>query len=339
MSLNNLPQLRDSAKLPVSTLDHSRVQDEISSRWQRKRKPLFIFTSLLAIIGFGVWMAMNSMRPYAHQIDIAIISQQLIDPAITGMIEHDLVDSEVATQKNTSEIHDAQNTKTTNQATVVATTDTLAKAPNNDEPQKTTVTPKNATDKIPSWRPDSEWLYWNPQDHPNIDSPIVRVFVVTIQARVTAYTPYDHAVSHPQWADGVVAWHPRRRKRHVSAHPYGLATDWLQFPGGSTFIRVPGYMPKSFPKFPEAFRVVDDKCGRARLDRRHGREPVIDVRYLTRHSAISGRGAWGMKHLNVEVIFPANFQIPASLQRYVVSAEWRTYENGDIIDSKIIPFR
>lgn len=317
MSNHNLPHLRDSAKLPVSTLDHSAMPDDITSRWQRRRKPLILFASLLTCIALGAWLAMNTMRPYAHNIDIDIISQQL----------------RASTQ------HDTPESTASNQAAHNNIPNVPADTNSNTGSTKATSTASKNTNDIPVWRPDSEWLYWNPQDSPNIETTIVRVFVVTIQARVTAYTAYDHATTHPEWADGIVAWHPRRRKRRVVNHPYCLATDWTQFPGGATFIRVPGYMPKSFPKFPEAFRVVDDKCGRARLDKRKGLEPVIDVRYLTLHSAISGRGAWGMKHLNVEVIFPANFTIPASLQPYVVSAEWRTYENGDVIDSQIIPFR
>ena len=56
----------------------------------------------------------------------------------------------------------------------------------------------------------------------------IRVKVVTVRAKVTAYT-YDHAVSKPEWADGIVAWHLNGKKRRVEAHRYGLATDWSQF--------------------------------------------------------------------------------------------------------------
>jgi len=156
--------------------------------------------------------------------------------------------------------------------------------------------------------------------------------VVTIRAKVTAYTANDHQQTHPQWADGVVAWHAGGRRRHVSAHPYGLAADWAQFPPGATFIRVPGYMDRSFPSFPEAFRVVDDACGAARRARRHGGQPIIDVRYRTRYSAIDGKDAWGARHLDVEVVFPAGHRIAPSLRPWIVSEAWRTYHRGERID-------
>jgi len=165
----------------------------------------------------------------------------------------------------------------------------------------------------------------------------VRVRVVTISAKITAYTPWDHSVSKPEWADGLVAWYPDGRKRRVRAHPYGFATDWNQFPGGATFIRVPGYMNQSFPRFPENFRVVDDKCGQSRKARRRGRQPIIDARFLTRYSAIAGPNAWGSKQLEVEVVYPADFSLPRSLRRWVVKCEWHTYQHGELIERKPAP--
>ena len=88
------------------------------------------------------------------------------------------------------------------------------------------------------------------------------------------------------------AWHPDGRKRRVEDHRYGLATDWAQFPPGATFIRIPGYMERTFDGFPENYRVVDDACGRSRIARRRGEQPVIDVRFMTRYSAIDSRNGW-----------------------------------------------
>jgi len=178
------------------------------------------------------------------------------------------------------------------------------------------------------WAPDMVHCDRHPSDHLPLpsDGP-VELRVVTIRARVTAYTPYDHLRTRPDWADGVVAWHPNNRKRHVRDHRYGLATDWSQFPPGATFIRVPGYMSKTFNRFPENFRVVDDGCGAARKANRRGGQPVIDVRYMTRYSAIEGRNAWGCRELDVEVVFPEDFRIPASLRPWVVSEELRIYEH------------
>ena len=308
-SENQLSSLRDSAKLPVSRLDHSQLADPQASFWQRHRFGLSVTAIFLGLVFLGSWVAMNTIRPFSSSIDIDTINQELI-----------------SVHSPTPSVNKPKNPKPQNNETV-------AKAP---AVTSTATAPESKTLQVKTWRPNSDQLFWDPQDSPNVGSAATRVFVVTIKAKVTAYTPYDHAVSHPEWADGNVAWHPRNRKRSVNQHPYCLATDWSQFPGGSTFISVPGYMDKSFPSFPEKFRVVDDKCGRARRDNKQGSQPVIDVRYLTRHSAISGRDAWGMKQLNVEVIFPANFTIPSSLQRWIVKAEWRTYKNGKVIERKAV---
>lgn len=188
------------------------------------------------------------------------------------------------------------------------------------------------------WAPSRLAAERAPSDHPPVPShQPVEVRVVTIRARVTAYTPYDHAQTHPQWADGIVAWHPGGRQRRVANHRYGLATDWAQFPPGATFIRVPGYMERTFSQFPKNFRVVDDACGASRRARRLGLQPVIDVRFMTRYSAIDPRGGWGSRQLNVEVIYPADFRIPADLRRWVVADEWHTYTNGELSQRR--PFR
>ncbi len=299
--------IRESAVLPVSRLDHSAIADPEPSFWQRHRKGLSLTAVFLIMVFAGATYAMNTIRPFSSAVDLNVLNHQLevlIAPEpLTPTVKETVAD--VETKPATEELELKENNP--------------------------------ASSQVKTWFPIADELFWKPQDYPNVGKDATRVFVVTIRARVTAYTPYDHAQSHPQWADGVVAWHPRNRKRRVTAHPYCLASDWTQFPGGATFIRVPGYMPKSFPSFPENFRVVDDKCGRARLDNRNGMQPVIDVRYLTRHSAISGgKDAWGMKQLDVEVIFPANFQIPRSLTRWIVSAEWRTYENGELIKSETV---
>lgn len=195
------------------------------------------------------------------------------------------------------------------------------------------VAPAPAVLRPRNWAPQRLAAERNPSDHPPVASAdAVRVRVVTIRARVTAYTPYDHAETHPQWADGIVAWHPGGKQRRVENHRYGLATDWAQFPPGATFIRVPGYMESTFPQFPENFRVVDDACGQSRRARRNGLQPVIDVRFMTRYSAIDPRGGWGSRNLNVEVIYPDGFVIPTDLRRWVVSDEWHTYHNGTLIE-------
>jgi len=80
--------------------------------------------------------------------------------------------------------------------------------------------------------------------------------------------------------------------------------------------------------------VVDDGCGQARRARRTGKQPVVDVRYMTRYSAIGSREGWGSRQLEVEVIFPAEHKLHASLRRWVVSDELRTYQNGELLDAK-----
>ncbi|TVR08150.1 MAG: hypothetical protein EA401_14340 [Planctomycetota bacterium] len=216
--------------------------------------------------------------------------------------------------------------------------------PHTDNPPKhhpasdTNPAPTPTSTSVRTWAPQRQHAERRPSDHAPVDhhNTPVRVRVVTIRARVTAYTPYDHAETEPQWADGIVAWHPGGRQRRVANHRYGLATDWSQFPPGATFIRVPGYMETSFPRFPENFRVVDDACGQSRIARRRGLQPVIDVRFMTRFSAIDPRGGWGSRQLDVEVIYPENFSIPTSLRRWVVKEEWHTYHNGQLIERQRI---
>ncbi len=319
-SEKQLSSLRDSAKLPVSHLDHSQIVDPEPSFWQRHRLGLSVSAIFLGMVFLGSWIAMNTIRPFSSAIDIDILNQELVSLHSPAPIADKA--------KNPKQSPNPPKTEPVNPQTTTEQTAVVSTSPAN--------IPESKTLQVKTWRPNSDQLFWDPQDSPNVGDSPTRVFVVTIKAKVTAYTPYDHAVSHPEWADGNVAWHPRNRKRSVNQHPYCLATDWTQFPGGSTFISVPGYMDKSFPNFPEKFRVVDDKCGRARRDNRQGSQPVIDVRYLTRHSAISGRNAWGMKQLNVDVIFPANFSIPKSLQPWIVKAEWRTYKDGKVIARKSV---
>lgn len=183
-----------------------------------------------------------------------------------------------------------------------------------------------------TWAPQREHVERTPSDHPAVAGhDAIRVKVVTIRARVTAYTPYDHALSKPEWADGIVAWHPNGKQRSVEQHRYGLATDWGQFPPGATYIRIPGYMEKSFPNFPENFRVVDDACGQSRRARRNGEQPVIDVRFMTRFSAIDPKQGWGSQQLEVEVIYPEDFVIPRDLQKWVSTVAWHTYSGGKLI--------
>lgn len=208
-----------------------------------------------------------------------------------------------------------------------------------EAPQPAPVIEAEARPSAPArtWAPQRQDAERRPSDHAPVNTTDpVRVRVVTIRARVTAYTPYDHAETEPQWADGIVAWHPGGRQRRVANHRYGLATDWSQFPPGATFIRVPGYMEKSFPNFPENFRVVDDACGQSRIARRRGLQPVIDLRFMTRYSAIHPRNGWGSRQLDVEVIYPENFTIPSSLRRWVVQEEWHTYHNGVLTERQRI---
>ena len=321
-SSDRLPALRDSAILPVSTLNAGSLAEPKPSFWQRHRFGVSVAALFLVLIFGASWYAMNTIRPFSSAIDLNMLNQELMTS-----VEEDPIATQQKIAQVKPEAEPASETQTTDAEPEPAST--VAAAENETE----TATRVHAH----TWLPNSDDLFWDPQDHPPVDpAEATRVLIVTVRAKVTAYTPYDHAQSHPQWADGVVAWHPRNRKRHVNAHPYCLATDWTQFPGGATFIRVPGYMPKSFPSFPENFRVVDDKCGRARRDKRAGRQPVVDVRYLTRHSAISGRDAWGMKELDVEVIFPAGFKVPSSLRPWIISVEWRTYKDGAVLKTETV---
>jgi 3D (Asp-Asp-Asp) domain-containing protein len=126
----------------------------------------------------------------------------------------------------------------------------------------------------------------------------VAVPVVTVQAKVTFYNPWDPAcVEVEAWRDGRVAW----KGRSVKDHPYGIAADWKQFPPG-TRISVPGYRKG-------AYVTVDDGCGAARQARRHGRQPILDLRFPSDRS-------WGRQYLEVKVIFPKGFTIPASLKKW-----------------------
>jgi hypothetical protein len=97
-------------------------------------------------------------------------------------------------------------------------------------------------------------------------------------------------------------------------------------------------MEKSFPKFPESFRVVDDACGQSRKARRAGRQPIIDVRFMTRYSAVDPKKGWGARHLDVEVIFPEDFQVPGSLRPWVVGESWQTFDaEGNLVAEEKIP--
>ena len=199
-------------------------------------------------------------------------------------------------------------------------------------PQQPSAPEPVALDPV-TWAPDRFHQERNPSDHLPIAANVpTRIRVVTVRARVTAYTPYDHRDTHPEWADGVVAWHPHGKRRHVSLHRYCLATDWAQFPPGATFIHVPGYMSETYGSFPEKFRVVDDGCGAARKARKRGQQPVIDLRYMTRHSVIGSKDAWGTKYLDVEVVFPEGFEVPESIKPWVVGEEWRVYHQGKRVD-------
>ena len=186
------------------------------------------------------------------------------------------------------------------------------------------------------YTPDSEAVERLAPDHLPVDAlshEVVKIRVAIIRAKVTAYTPLDHIETRPDWCDGLVAWHPNGRKRRVAHHPYGLATDWAQFPGGSTFIRVPGYMDQTFAQFPENFRIVDDACGQSRKARRAGKQPIIDVRYLTKYSALR---RWGARQLDVEVVFSDNQEIPSSLRPWLVAERWQYYRDGKLIATEQI---
>ncbi|MFW5882408.1 MAG: hypothetical protein ACOCVS_02135 [Planctomycetota bacterium] len=183
------------------------------------------------------------------------------------------------------------------------------------------------------WSPTSREADRLRYDHPPMErQETVIVRVITIRAKVTAYTAYDHAATDPDWADGCVAWHAGGRKRRVEHHPYGIATDWVQLPAGITFVRVPGYMDQSFPDFPSCFRVVDDACGASRAARRGGGQPVIDLRYRTRYSAIDRKNGWGRRHLDVEALVPVDFAPDRSLRRWIIKDELHRYHDGELID-------
>ena len=125
---------------------------------------------------------------------------------------------------------------------------------------------------------------------------------VTVRAKVTFYNPWDPAcVEVEAWRDGRVAW----KGRSVAEYPYGIAADWKQFPPG-TRISVPGYRKG-------AYVTVDDGCGAARQARRHGRQPILDLRFPSDRS-------WGRQYLDVKVIFPKGFTPPASLKKWCRSA-------------------
>jgi 3D (Asp-Asp-Asp) domain-containing protein len=122
---------------------------------------------------------------------------------------------------------------------------------------------------------------------------------VTVRAKVTFYNPWDPAcVEVEAWRDGRVAW----KGRSVKDYPYGIAADWKQFPPG-TRISVPGYQNG-------AYVTVDDGCGAARHARRHGRQPILDLRFPSDRS-------WGRRYLDVKVLFPKGFTPPASLKKWL----------------------
>jgi hypothetical protein len=185
--------------------------------------------------------------------------------------------------------------------------------------------------------PDRFWAWTreqaeaHPLTHPPglLDETRRWVQVVTLRARVTAYTPYDHANTEPHWADGKVAWFAGGKPRRVSRHPHGLATDWTQFPPGATFVRIPGWQDRG--EHPWSFWVVDDACGRSRQTRRAGGMPVIDMR-VTRRSHAIGPTGWGSRIVPVEVIFPAGHRPAASLKSWIVSREWRCYVDGRVVE-------
>jgi membrane-bound metal-dependent hydrolase YbcI (DUF457 family) len=128
--------------------------------------------------------------------------------------------------------------------------------------------------------------------------------IVTIKAKVTFYNPMDpRCVEVDAWRDGLVAWYKDGKPRSVKDHPYGIATDWQQFPP-STRISVPGYRIGSFI-------TVDDGCGAARRARRHWRQPIIDLRFPS-------DSHWGRQYLEIDVIFPSGFTIPSSLTKWIV---------------------
>jgi hypothetical protein len=128
--------------------------------------------------------------------------------------------------------------------------------------------------------------------------------IVTIKAKVTFYNPMDpRCVEIDAWRDGLVAWYKDGKPRSVKDHPYGIATDWKQFPP-STRISVPGYRNGSFI-------TVDDGCGAARRARRYGRQPILDLRFPSARN-------WGRQYLEVDVIFPSGFTIPSSLIKWIV---------------------
>lgn len=177
---------------------------------------------------------------------------------------------------------------------------------------------------IATWAPERKAQEAQPSDHLRLPAGVpVQVRVVTIRCRVTGYTAYDHAVSKPEWADGLVAWYPGGRKRPVARHPYGVASDWSQFPPGATFVRVPGYLDQG-AQAPTSYRVIDDGCGAARSARNAGRQPVLDLRFPDLRS-VQGHGAWGVRQVDVEVVFPAGHVLPSSLRRWVVREEWRVW--------------
>ena len=93
----------------------------------------------------------------------------------------------------------------------------------------------------------------------------------------------------------------------------------------------PATWKKASRIFPENFRVVDDACGQSRKARRNGEQPIIDVRFMTRYSAIHPKAGWGSQQLDVEVIYPEDLiSLQAICKKWVIAESWHTYQNGQL---------
>ena len=84
-------------------------------------------------------------------------------------------------------------------------------------------------------------------------------------------------------------------------------------------------MDQTFSNFPENFRIVDDACGQSSKARRQGKQPIIDVRYLTKYSALR---RWGARQLDVEVVFSDGRKFTHSLRPWLVAERWQYYRDG-----------
>jgi hypothetical protein len=59
---------------------------------------------------------------------------------------------------------------------------------------------------------------------------------------------------------------------------------------------------------------------------------------MTRYSAVDPKKGWGARHLDVEVIFPEDFQVPGSLRPWVVGESWQTFDaEGNLVAEEKIP--